>query len=160
MGKLSQWESQIDGSNYSFSYEKVKGKHILTVNGTPMEIKSSFLSMFFGFDEAFMLDGREARLVVIKNTPDIVINETCVQSGKPHRKRPAWVIVFAVLCGLLVILGGGLGALIGICGAAACIGVSRASLSTIARVLLCTLITIFTWFVWYILVIIITLFLF
>ena len=151
MGKVSQWESQIDGLTYAFEHEKIKGKHMLTVNGNPMEIKGGFNSGLLGFDEPFMLDGREARLVIEGKKPDIVINGVYLQSGKQHRPRPAWVIAFAVLCGVLIIVGGALGALIGICGAALCVLASKASISTVVRVILCIVITMSTWLVWFLL---------
>ena len=53
-----QWESHIDGENYAFSYEKTKRKHILTVNGSPIEIKGGFISTVLDFDEKFVFDGR------------------------------------------------------------------------------------------------------
>ncbi|MCL2547504.1 MAG: hypothetical protein FWE06_10055 [Oscillospiraceae bacterium] len=147
MKKPIEWVSQIDGKDYSFSYEKVKGKHVLTANGVPIEVKASFWSMILGFDEGFMLDGKEARLVVESKEPDVVIDGQYVRSGKVYVKRPAWVLVFAVLCILIPIvsLGGAIPAVIGFCGAAGCVSVSKTTLSTPIRVLICTGITVLAW---------------
>jgi len=148
MKKITQWESQIDGRSYSFSHEKIKGKHVLTINGIPTEVKGSFMSSILGFDEGIVIDGKEARLVFEKNKPDVVVNNTYLQSGKVYVKRPAWVLAFAIACVLIPIvsLGGALPAVIGFGGVALCVSVSKSTWSTGIRVALCALITLLAWF--------------
>ena len=155
MGKITKWESQIDGTNYTFLHEKVKGIHILTVNGVKTDIKGGFMSMMLGFDEKFMLDGREARLVIEKNKPDVIIDGVYLQSGKQYVQRPAWVTVFAIICVLIPIvsLGGALPAILGFAGAALCVSVSKTSLPAALRLILCTVITLLAWIVWFLLIV-------
>ncbi|MDR2598752.1 MAG: DUF1266 domain-containing protein [Oscillospiraceae bacterium] len=147
MYKTSQWKSRIDGFDYSFSHEKVKRKHILTVNGEPIEIKGGFLSSIIEFDEKFMFYGKEARFVFKKGVPDVAVNGVFLQSGKQYIQRPAWVMVFIVLCGLIpiVALGGVLPVLIGFGGIALCVSISKTSLSTVIKVFLCIVSTIAVW---------------
>jgi len=153
MANMTQWQSQIDGRHYYFSHERKGGRHTLVVNGMPMEVKASFMSSILGFDEHIQLDGRDARLVLEKNQPDIVVDNVHLRSGKPYVKRPAWVIAFAILCILIPIvsLGGALSALIGFGGAAACVAISKSLLPTPARVVLCTVVTIAAWIAFFIL---------
>jgi len=155
MGKTTQWESKIDGKSYAFSHEKVKGRHILTANGLQTEIKGGFISALLGFDEKFTFEGREARLVIEKNKPDVIIDGVYLQSGKNYIKRPAWVLVFAIICILIPIvsLGGALPFVIGFLGATLCVSVSKSSLPTAARVILCLVITVIAWLLWFLLII-------
>jgi len=138
-----RWESQIDGKTYVFSYEKLWGKHILTINGTPTVLNDSFMSAILGFDEPFILGDKEARLVLGKGQADIVVDGIHLQSGNPYRKRPTWVVTFFVLCMLipLVSIGRVAPMLLGIGGVIFCAGVSNTSLSTAQRVFFCTVIT-------------------
>ena len=142
------WESVINDKHYTFSYQK-KGR-IFTVNGLPQTLKTDFLSSLSGLDAGFNLDGMDARLVFERNVPDIAINGVFVQSGKKYVKRPAWAIVFAILCIAIpvVSLGGAIPALIGFGGAAFCISISKSTLSTAVRVLFCTLLTLGAWLLW------------
>ena len=155
MGKATQWESQIDGKSYAFTHEKIKGKHIITANGAQSEIKGGFMSTMLGFDEGFTLDGREARLVIERNKPDVVVGGVYLQSGKQYVKRPAWVLAFAIICILIPIvsLGGALPALLGFAGAAICVSVSKSSLPAAARVALCVVITLLAWILWFVLLV-------
>jgi len=139
------WESVIYDKHYTFSYQK-KGR-VFTVNGFPQTLKTDFWSSLSGFDAGFVLDGIDARLVIEKNVPDVVVNNVFAHSGKKYVKRPAWAIVFAILCIAIPIvsLGGALPALIGFGGAAFCISISKSTLSTAVRVLLCTLLTLGAW---------------
>jgi len=147
MGKLTQWESQIDGRTYSFSHERKRGKHLLTVNGTPVEIKGSFMSAILGFDEKIMLDGKEARFVFERNKPDVAVDHVYLQSGKDYVKRPAWVLAFAILCLLIPIIsiGGAIPVLLGLGGVALCVSASKSSLPIAIRVILCIVITLSAW---------------
>ena len=141
------WESIINQKNYTFSYQKIKGKHTLTVNGVSQTLKCGFMSALFGFDEEFNLDGTNARLVIEKKIPDIVVDDVYVQSGKKYIKRPKWVIVFVIICLLVpvVTIGGAIPALIGFGGAALCVSVSKSALSTAIRVVLCSFISLAAW---------------
>ena len=147
MKKTTEWESQIDGKNYSFSHEKKKGKHLLTINGTPEEIKGGFMSSALGFDEGIKIDGKEARFVFERNQPDVVVDNKYLQSGKAYVKRPAWVLAFAVACILIPVaaIGGAIPAVLGFSGAALCVSVSKAHLPVGVRLLLCALITVSAW---------------
>lgn len=149
-----EWISEINGKSYEFSYQRVKGITVLTVNGEPIEIKAGIMSSILGFDEAFMLDGMEARLVIQKKKPDIVLNGTFLQSGKAYVQRPAWVMVFFVICILIPIvsLGGALPALFGLGGAGLCVSVSKTSLSVFIKVILCIGISLLAWFLWFLLI--------
>ncbi|MCL2253177.1 MAG: hypothetical protein FWC09_01910 [Lachnospiraceae bacterium] len=155
MSKLITWQSVINEQNYEFSYQKVKGKNILTVNGTPNTIKVGFLSSLLGLDEKFDFDGKEARIVMVKGQPDIVINDTYLKSGKPYIARPAWAIVFAILCFAIpvVSLGGAIPIVLGFAGAALCVTVSKSSLSMAVRLILCILITVVAWVLWFALIV-------
>lgn len=147
MKKPIEWESTINNKNYAFSYQRVKGKHILTINGVPNTIKVSFFSTLFGFDEKFDLDGIEARLVIERQIPDIVANGIYVKSGKAYRSRPVWATVFAFICIAMPVatLGGALPMVFGLFGGILCIRVSKTSLPIAARIILCTLITLAVW---------------
>lgn len=156
MEQTTQWTSVIGEYSYAFTYEKLKSnKHLLTVNGNPVEIKAGFLSQILGFDETFMLYNMEARLVIEKGIPDVVVNGVHLQSGEPYKKRPVWMMVFAIICVLIPIvsLGGALPVLIGIGGAAICASISKSSLSTAVKVILCIVTTSVAWFLWYLLMV-------
>jgi len=145
--KITQWESQIDGEKYEFSHQKVKGRHLLTVNGNLIEIRGSFMSTLLGFDEKFTLDSKEARLVIERNVPDVVVGGIYLQSGKKYIPRPAWVLVFAVMCLLVPVisLGGLIPAVLGFGGTAVCVSVSKTDLPSIAKVIICVIITLAAW---------------
>lgn len=149
------WTSTINGVNYEFSYERVKGKHILTINGVPQVLKMGFMSAILGFDEAFDLNGLQARLVITKNQPDIVVNDTYLQSGKRYSPRPKWVLAFVILCVAIPIvsLGGAIPVLLGLVGAALCATISRSSVSTLIKVLLCIVTTLVAWVLWFLLLV-------
>jgi len=147
MGKAIEWESTISGGRYTFSYEKIKRKHTLTVNGVPHVIKVGFLSAMLGIDEKFDLNGREARFVMVRGKPDVVVDDVHLQSGKPYVKRPTWAIVFAFICLAIpvVSLGGALPILLGLGGASLCIMVAKSTLPLAVRVMLAVIITIAAW---------------
>lgn len=147
MAKMTQWESPIYDRYYYFSHEFKKGKHILVANGVTIEMKNKFMNSFLGFDEPIQLDGIEARFVFEKNEPDIAINGVFMRSGKNYVKRPAWVLVFAILCALIPIisLGGAIPVLFGLGGISLCVITSKSSLPSAIRVILCTVITLAAW---------------
>ena len=151
---LQMWQSTIDGYLYDFNHQIVNKKHVLVVNGNPIEFKTSFMSTLLGFDEGFSLNGKEARLIVDKNGPDVALDGVLLQSGKKYVARPAWVLVFVILCIAIPIisLGGLLNMLFGLGGMSACVAVSKTGLPTIARVLLCVLVTLVAWGCWFLLV--------
>lgn len=154
MSQNISWEHQIDGQTYFFIYERVKGNPVLTVNGSVIPIKPGFFSTMVGFDEAFMLDGKPARLVIEKKIPKIIVNDRYLENNKQYIPRPAWVIVFAVLCLLMPVIsfGGLFPLLLGLLGTGLCFSVSKSPLHTALRVLFCTLITIGAWILWFILI--------
>ena len=153
MKKPIEWESVINDKNYTFAYQRIKGKHTLTVNGNSTTIKSGFMSALFGFDEEFNLDGTAARLVIENKKPDIVVDGVYIQSGKKYVKRPAWVIAYVIICVAIPIvsLGGAIPALLGFAGATVCISVSKSTLPLPARLIICTLITIAAWILLFVL---------
>ena len=154
MGKITQWESQIDGRHYAFTHEQKKGKHVLTANGVPLAVKGGIMSALLGFDEEIIIDGKEARFVFEKNQPDIAVDHTFLRSGADYRKRPAWVLVFAILCLAIPIvsLGGAIPVLLGLAGVALCVVTSKSSLPAAIRVVLCTVITLAAWVLWFLLI--------
>ena len=143
-----EWECEVNGKKYKFSYKKSIWEQVLVVNGVPQTLKSS-LSSVIGFDEAFDLDGREARLIIEKDKPDIAIDGKFVQSGEPYKPKPKWAVVFAVLClGVLATMPPGmwvLPGLLGAGGAVAIIGVVKSDLSGAGKFALCLLITAGVW---------------
>jgi len=154
MKKPTEWSSEIDGKSYAFSHQIIKGKHTLAVNGVSNTIKAGFVSSVIGFDEKFDLEGKEARLVMVKNEPDIVVDDVFLRSGKNYVQRPAWAMVFIVACILIPIisLGGALPIVLGFGGAGACVAVSKTSLTNIVRIILCIAITILAWVLWFLLI--------
>ncbi|MCL2816924.1 MAG: hypothetical protein FWD39_00870 [Clostridiales bacterium] len=151
MQQAIEWKSTINGKNYAFSYQKIQGKHTLTVNGVSNTIKSGFISSMFGFDEKFDLDGTEARLVIQKNQPDIVVNGVYIKSGKQYIPWQSWSFIFAVICIAIpfVSLGGALPGAIGFGSAALCVVAARNPQPIAVRVLICTLITASAWALWF-----------
>lgn len=143
----TEWSAVIDGKGYKFTHQIIKNKHVITINGDTIEVKGSLLSKTLNFDEKITFDGREARFFVDKQTPDIVVDGVCIRSGKKYIARPAWSIVFAVICLLIpvVSLGGAIPFLIGFAGAAICISAARTTLPTAVRVGLCVIITALVW---------------
>ena len=154
MKQTIMWESVIDDKVYSFSYKKVKGKHIITVNQTEYIVKGSFVSAMLGFDEAFEFDGFQARLVIERGRADVVVNGAYLQSGKRYVTRPTWAVVFGLFNILIpvVSLGGLIPAVLGILGAMACVGVAKSQLPLAVRVVLAVVITAFAWFLWFLLI--------
>ena len=145
--KITQWYSVINNTNYNFVYEKKKGKHTLTINDVPHVIKAGFISTMIGFDEKFTFDGVDARLVIEKKIPDVVINNTFLQSGKHYVERPRWSMIFVIICVLIPIvsLGGALPALLGFGGASMCVNVSKKDKPTAVKIILCIVITFLVW---------------
>lgn len=150
----TEWKNEYEGKVYEFSHEKIRGTHVLTVNGEPIEIKGSFLSSVLGFDEGFTLDGKEARLVIEKRKPEVVLEGVYLNSGQKHVIRPVWGIVFAFLCILMPIvnLGGAIPAALGVGGGMLCINISKKPFSIAIRVILCIGVTALVWGIWFALI--------
>ena len=146
MANEHDWQSQIRGKDYSFTYRHHRGKHQLTANGEPIEVKKSFIRSFLSVvDEEIMLDGMEARFVIEDGTPDIVVDGFHVESGKEYISLPKWVWVFCAACVIMFVGGGLLPALLGIGGASLCLKVSKMRMPVITRVMLCLGITVGAW---------------
>ena len=155
-----EWYSEIDGRLYDFAYDKIRGKHFVTINGQTIRVKKSFISLILGFDEKFPLDTKEARLVIQHGVADIAVDGQFLISEKTYRKRPAWVLIFAVLCLSLIWFAGFLGLVdnfmgasgwvFGTLGMMACVRVSKADLPTAVRMLFCLGIVFLTWLLWFI----------
>ena len=151
MKKPVQWESVINDKHYVFSYGKVKGKHVITANGNPITVKAGFISWCLGLDEKFMLEDIEARLVMDRNTPDVAVNGVYLRSGKKYIQRPAWVVVFSILCVVIPIIsvGGMLPVFLGLAGISLNVSASKTSLPLAARLALCIVITGLAWLCWF-----------
>ena len=143
--QVVEWESSVDGKNYKFAYQKVSGGHELDVNGGKQTIKGSLRSLVLGFDEGFDLDGKPARLVLENKEPDIAVNGVYLRSGKEYARAPMWVIVFAIACLALIIVGGLIGGVIGALGSMACVGVAKKPMAVPVKVLICLGISIAVW---------------
>ncbi|MDR0512555.1 MAG: hypothetical protein LBG93_05580 [Treponema sp.] len=148
MGKITEWESDYNGKTYAFSHEKVKGSHILKINGEPTIIKNTMRSIWLGLDEPFTFEGKKARLAMYNNAPDVVVDGMFLKSGKPYVEMPGWLLVFFVLLFPLVILGGGAGGICMVIGALVCQKISRVNKADTVRVALCTAVTLCAWLVW------------
>jgi len=147
METQNEWQSVINGRQYDFSYQIIKRRPNLFINGEPTLIKPGFWGSFFGIEQDINLDGQEATFAIVKKTPDVAVNGVFLRSGKPYEKRPFWVLVFAVICLAIpvVALGGILPFILGFAGAGLCITVSKSPLKPSLRVLVCVLITAAAW---------------
>jgi len=147
MENQNEWQSIINGRQYDFSYQIIKRRPNLFINGVPTLIKPGFWGSFFGIEQDINLDGQEATFAILKRTPDIAVNGVYLRSGKPYEKRPFWVLIFAVICLAIpvVALGGALPVILGFAGAGLCFTVSRSSLKPPLRMLICALITLAAW---------------
>ena len=143
--KVVEWESSVDGKNYKFAYQKVKGGHELEVNGARQAIKGSFRSLVLGFDEEINLDGKPARLVLENQEPDVAVGGIYLRSGKEYVRAPVWVLVFAIACLALVVVGGLIGGIFGVLGSMACVAVAKRPMPTLVKMLICLGISIVAW---------------
>ena len=128
-----KWESDINGTLYSFSYVKEKREHLITVNDQTTKLKASFKSLVLGFDEPFAIDGIKARLVITNKKPDVAINGIFLQSKKPYVMTPFWVMFFALPCIVLLIAGGAIGGALAAVGFFSCLAISKRKLPTIVK---------------------------
>jgi hypothetical protein len=148
------WAGEARGKSYDFTYERGQGIHILTVNDVEYTFKAGFMKSY-NTEAKFKFDGIDARFVVIRKEPDVVVDGVHLKSGKPYIAMPKWAWVFVVLCLAIpfVSFGGILSIIIGIAGVALCKICARNTLPTAVRVLLCLLATIVTyivaWGIWY-----------
>ena len=83
-GKATEWSGSFEGRNYDFAFKR-RGKQIweLTVNGRVTRIVRSRcrLRSVAGFDEPFLLDGREARLAFSGGVPFVLVDGVCLQGN-------------------------------------------------------------------------------
>ena len=147
MGKVTEWESQYGDKTYAFSYEKVKGKQVIKVNGEATELKPTFWSRVLGFDEPFSFDGKDARLVVLDKKPDVAVDGMFLQSGTPYVKTPKWVIVFSALLLPLIFTGGAIGGAFAVVGSMVCLSVSRKPMPNLRKAILCLAVTVGVWII-------------
>ena len=143
----SEWSSLINGKEYHFLCEKMRdGERLIHVNDERIVIKARFISRFFDFDEGFVFDGREARLMGNGNKADVAVDGVFLQSGKKYVATPKWMIIFAFLNVLITVFFIGItsfcASLIGIM---TCYNISRTTLSEKRRFVICLLITIGLW---------------
>jgi len=149
-----EWESVIADKTYKFFFQKEKGKNFLMVNSNPIELKIGLTSSVSGFDEKIMLDGKEVRVVIAKDNPDVVVNGVFVKSGKKYIESPVWALIFAVVCAFIPIisLGGLVPFTIGFTGVLLNIAVSRLVLPIVMRAIVCMVITGVAWGLYYLLI--------
>ena len=143
--KVVEWESSVDGKNYKFAYQKVKGGHELDANGVKQTLNGSFRSLVLGFDEGFDLDGKPARLTLENKESDVAVDGIYLRSGKEYVMTPAWVMVFAIACFALVFAAGIIGAVFSVLGSMACIAVAKRPMATPVKILICTGICAVAW---------------
>ena len=143
-----KWESDIEGKLYSFSYEKIKSEHLITVNDQQTKLKPSFKSMVLGFDEQFTFDGINARLVVAGNKPDVVVKDIFLQSGKPYLPTPWWAMLFVLPCFVLLITGGFIGGALGALGYMICVYISKRKIPVILKVIINIAIIALCWLIY------------
>jgi len=146
--KALEWTSEIKGKKYAFTYQKKLWDSVLTVNGVPQVVNTSWHSVL-GFDEKIDLNGQEARFVIENDEPDIVIDGRYVKSGEAYKPKPKWAVVFAFAClALLFTMPPGvwlLPGLLGAGGALAIVGVVKSARSNAVKLALCLLITVGVW---------------
>ena len=143
--KITEWESNVNGKNYKFVYQKIKGGHELEVNGAKQVIKAGGKSVILGFDEEFDLDGKPARLVLEDKAPDVAVDGILIRSGKEYVSTPSWVMIFSIACFVLLFVGGVIGAVIGVLGSMACIAIAKKPMPTLTKMILCVVVTVITW---------------
>jgi len=104
MGRAIEWESTIDGKCYEFSYQYVQRKHLLTVNGEEMSIRTSL--SWPQLTRKFDLNGQEARLVIIENdfgrTIDIIYDGMYLRSKKKFTQLPKQDTAILIVLSALV----------------------------------------------------------
>ena len=143
---VQEWQSEIDGKTYYFKVEYEVGQtYTVYANESAQTVKGNFTSLMFGFDEPFVVDDKELRLVSVRGGMDIAYDGAFLISGRPYFPRPPWVWIFVVLCVGLVLVGGIIGAIVGLIGSAACLFVSKTGAHAIIRIAFCVVITLLTW---------------
>jgi len=149
MAKPIEWESEIYGQMYQFSYQKKKGEHILSINGQELQphFSAKAVGDYFGMAaHNFWFYDKNATLIVSFNgQPDIVIDGVRVRTGKRWVKTPGWTWVFIGLLVPLLFLGGAIGGMIGAVAAGLVVSVSQKAMSTVARVFICIGVLISAW---------------
>ena len=142
-----EWRSLIDGKEYHFLCEKMRcGKRLIHVNNEPIVIKARLISQIFDFDEGFVFDGKEARLMGNGNKADVAVDGVFLQSDKKYVATPKWVIIFAFLNALITVFFLGITSFcVSLIGIMSCYNVSRTTRSEKKRFVLCLLITIGLW---------------
>jgi len=111
--KTTTWNSKLEGKTYNFLYTKaLKSRfmvtHTLAVKNTLTGDSFStgvemnrFWSILFGkLDEAFMLDGREAKFVVSNDTPNVTIGGVALRKGSWLTSITKVIAVLALVEGL------------------------------------------------------------
>lgn len=147
MEKEITWESNIEGKEYLFSYQRIKREYVLTINGISKTFPVKFMEFILGSNNHFLFDNKEFILVVSSNNPDVVVDGSYLRSKKQYGQQPAWVWIFIVLCWLIPVftLGGALPVVIGLFGALLCKKISKTTLHILWRLLICALITLLAW---------------
>ena len=143
---VQEWQSEVDGRHYQFRVEYDAAQtYTVYVNDDAQIIKGNFASLMFGFDEPLAVGDKELRLVSVRGGMDVAYDGHFLISGRPYFPRPPWVWIFVVLCVGLVLIGGIVGAIVGLIGSAACLFVSKTGAHNIVRIAFCAVITALTW---------------
>jgi len=157
--KTIVWESVINKKKYKFNCQfKTSFQYNLSINDSepmsliPKGIGKMFNTIISGFEESFVFDNINMRLVIpsnfwsnsIKNA-DVVVDNKFSRTGKEYVVAPKWVYFFIVLCLLIVVGGGALPFLLAFSGITGCLKVAKSNKSTGIKVISCIIITIAVW---------------
>jgi hypothetical protein len=128
VGKIKEWNIEIEGNNYNVVLERsiFLGKNKLYINEMQQELMNIPFQTYKGLDQPIYIGGKECRLVVLGNRADIVIDGLYLDSGKPYKpfeKIPVWTWVFIIASMAIPIInvGGLIPAALGILGSVYCI---------------------------------------
>ena len=144
--KEQQKEMLLDGQVRTFRLNFGK-PYVLTVDGeVSLEARSKWYSSLIGGDDfPFSHYGHELRLTTDGTDFDVVKDGVYLGSGKKYVPAPKWIWAFIIALVPLVFVGGAIGAIFGLVGAAICAKVAKSAINTVLRVLLCLLITGLSW---------------
>lgn len=168
--KTIVWESIINKKKYKFNCQfKTSFQYILSINDSepmsliPKGIGKMFNTIVSGFEESFVFDNINMRLVIpsnlwgnsIKNA-DVVVDNKFSRTGKEYVVAPKWVYIFIVLCLLIVVGGGALPFLLAFSGITGCLKVAKSNKPTGIKVISCISITLAVWITFLLLLVILS----
>lgn len=168
--KTIVWESVINEKKYKFNCQfKTSFQYNLSINDSePMSLINKGIGKIFntiisGFEESFVFDNINMRLVIpsnlwsnsIKNA-DVVVDNKFSRTGKEYVVAPKWVYIFIVLCLLIVVGGGAIPFLLAFSGITGCLKVAKSNKSTGIKVISCIGITLAVWIAFLLVVVIVS----